>query len=527
MRHLPKFSYCGLTIVMSNPSRFDKSDLLSAGGGYYFNDNCLRPSINRWQCDIRTADTLELGLLPNTKAILLLGEIAMHMWADRKYSLYTLNEQRGCPLENQWNLPMIASYLPQDVVDYKDFESIHNPLLSHETFATDTGYYSPPDSDDYEDEKHKGRTARRNWKFFLKRDTKKISNVVSKHVGELCDTRSLLAESSRIDIINYPSSDTLLEVLTTHKNENFYLDIETDTNLYCRCIGFSFDSTPIYIFPVYNYANRLGYSRIEFILRALSYALRHNTVVIHNSMFDLIVLLYRYRIPIGRKIYDTMLAHNRCFPEIEKSLGHCLSLWCWHPYHKDESIFDPKTLEQERQLMLYNAKDVYGLKILKQAIDTYSSSRPGVASSIAQVNRSIYPYLLSTLQGMNLNESAITKLLNENDKLLTQYMRCIRLLTGQAILPSSPKQCVEYFHDTMGYKPVGYTAKKKPSLGADNLYLLKLHYPQNAVIDFSLAYRALVKESGMLKFRRWNFQELPPVGIWDEQTPLDSVAPSY
>ncbi len=72
------------------------------------------------------------------------------------------------------------------------------------------------------------------------------------------------------------------------------------------------------------------------MLRALAVALRDNTVVIHNALFDLFVLAYRYGIPAPPNVYDTMLAHHRLFPEVEKSLGHCISLYT-----------DP-TLSQER-----------------------------------------------------------------------------------------------------------------------------------------------------------------------------------
>ena len=76
LRNKPKLKYCGLTVVLSNPSRFDRVSLLSATGGHVFNDHCLRPDFNVMQCDIRVSDD-KSPLLPDTKCVLLLGEGAM------------------------------------------------------------------------------------------------------------------------------------------------------------------------------------------------------------------------------------------------------------------------------------------------------------------------------------------------------------------------------------------------------------------------------------------------------------------
>ena len=56
LRHKPKFSYCGLTIVLSNPSRFDVLKLLSSRGGDFFENFCLQPDYNLMQCDVRLAE---------------------------------------------------------------------------------------------------------------------------------------------------------------------------------------------------------------------------------------------------------------------------------------------------------------------------------------------------------------------------------------------------------------------------------------------------------------------------------------
>src|SRR5690349_11848764 len=93
LRNKPRVRYCGLTIIMSNQSRFDTVNLLSAGGGHVINDYCLRPEFNMMMCDVRLTED-KSPFLPETKCLLLLGETAMHDWLPETRG-NTLNEMRG------------------------------------------------------------------------------------------------------------------------------------------------------------------------------------------------------------------------------------------------------------------------------------------------------------------------------------------------------------------------------------------------------------------------------------------------
>src|SRR5579864_4833875 len=94
LRNKPKLGYSGLTIVLSNPSRFDTVRLLAGPGGQLINDFCLRPELNLMQCDVRLASETE-PLLPNTKCLLLLGEVSMLKFLPVETINNTLNEMRG------------------------------------------------------------------------------------------------------------------------------------------------------------------------------------------------------------------------------------------------------------------------------------------------------------------------------------------------------------------------------------------------------------------------------------------------
>ena len=130
LRNKPKGKYSGLTIVMSNPSRFDKEwkpgigNLLSANGGTLFND-CLQPELNSMLCDVRVMEDTS-PWLEGTKCILLLGQAAMHQWCpDTRKN--TLNEMRGSLLY-VGEIPAIATFFPQDAADFKNYEQSHNEL---------------------------------------------------------------------------------------------------------------------------------------------------------------------------------------------------------------------------------------------------------------------------------------------------------------------------------------------------------------------------------------------------------------
>lgn len=506
-RHKPSMTYNGLTVVLSNPSRVDKTMLMEGLAGQLFN-SALTPYGLRYNCDIRTSDTINDGLLDNTRGILLLGERAFHEWSSG-YNTYSINEQRGCPLDNKWNLPCVASYSPQDCVDFQDWESKYNPLAS---------YGDEGNEDEYEESgKKHGATARSNYPFWFRRDLHKLCSKISgKRVGGIQDIA--LSESPAPNYIIYPNDKNIIDWLRDIKDETLYIDIETEiANYNMFCIGLSSSSTnDIYVVPIKRYNWSLAYNTIPHILRALSKALIENEIVVHNALFDLMILAWRYKIPCGRRIWDTMLAQHRLFPEIEKSLGHCMSMWTWEKFHKDQGSYNPQSPTQERALWEYNGKDVFGMKLIHQRQLQYASRNPGHMASIIQSNDMIRPYLINTLFGMRVDDTRRLAMLALNDRFMTQFVRCAKILVGEKAykeiqgksksnILASPDQCVKYFHGMLGYKEVKKSKKTgNASLDADAIYRLKLEYPDNPVLDLVLAYRGRAKESGTLKFNYWN-----------------------
>ena len=509
MNHPPRLTYSGLTIILSQPSRFDTTELLSGNAGAWFCGECLRPEVNRWQCDIYDCDTfIKSGsrFRDGTKVVLCLGQKAQQEICRVDTSL---GEQRGSPIFKE-GYTFITSYLAQDTHDFKDYEGSLNPHLNGEASSEEDSLQNNTgdDEDDLGEKSRHGKTARSNWRYWLKRDTKKALRILKHGITEHPEPAFNI----------YSSSSEIIDILSSYKNEDFYLDLETDSDLNITCFGFSFTNksdAPVYVVPVHRYNYTLAYDGMGSIFRALAKAVWYNTTIAHNGAgFDFFVLPFKYRIPIGSSLYDTMISHQRCFPEVEKSLGHCISNFTDLPYHKDEGIFEPNNETQEYKLWNYNAKDVWSMREVKAGITSYAQTIKGLDSSILQVNESIRPYLITTLQGIRYRRDKVEKIMNENDRRMTQYLRMVDAAIGkdtvkeirrksESGLPSSNVQCVRYFHDICGY-PVQARSKKTGRPKLDEKSILKLALKiRNPVMDVVLAYRKVAKESGSLKFNEW------------------------
>lgn len=504
----PSLPYSGLTIILSNPSRFDcdNGKLLTATGGSYFKNECLYPNgINIFQCDVRTFDCNN-SYLPDTHCILALGEKAQQQIGGVET---TLGEQRGSPIFNSSGPTIISSYLPQDTQDMKDHEGEFNPLLNGSSYEGD---------EDGDEKSRHGKTSRKNWAFWLKKDVEKACILV-KNKGSLPKDYDRTETTYEI----YPTAQEVIGALLSVKNNLLFFDIETDPALNITCFAFAFNLQTCYVVPLLRFDYTLAYSPLFTckILQALALSIRNNTLAAHNGAgFDYFVLAHKYRIPIGRKVYDTMLAQNRIYPEAEKSLGHSISLpWMWEPYHKDEGNFAYRNRDQELQLWKYCGKDVSSLVRLHLAQTNYSNSDRGLKDSIQEVNSYVRPYLICMLQGIRYDETIRTSIMDENDRLMNQYLRMLEVCigkqnlekirgSGKSGMPGSSKQCCRYFHDILNYPVQGRSKEtNQASLDAKSFYKLTLALKQlgiyNPVIDIVLAYRTLAKESGSLKFKPW------------------------
>ena len=513
LRHIPKLEYSGLTIVLSHPSRFDlKNDfLLSANGGHYLLQELLWPQgITRYNCDIRLADSFKEPLLPNTKMVLLLGTKAMTLWLPESIVRENkLDNLRGSPYTIN-GVVHISSYSPQDAIDRQNWESQMNPDMIDWLEAE---ILKKQDSDPLSAKKRKGLTFRANYRFWLKKDVEKALKILHQYGGVVPN------EDAQTKYSIYPSVADACSLLRSAKGKHLYFDMETDiASGRMTCFAFGYDTTQIMVVPIVLPSYQLAYSEFGLcqVLQALAYAINANTLVAYNgACFDFFILAWKYRIPFSHKLYDPIIAHHRCFPMVEKSLGHAMSLWTYETYHKDEAQFAFGNREQAENLWAYCGKDVNGMIKVHKAIDAYAHTIPGLESSIQRAMDSIYPYLLTTLNGIAYRAEKVVQMMAENDRLAMNYLRIIEWFVGEEAwsklkkkskkaMPTSNAQCVTYFHDMLGYKIIKRSKKSgKPSLDEKAMLKLKLLH-DNPVIDLCIAYRGAIKETGSLKFIPWS-----------------------
>jgi hypothetical protein len=501
LRNKPKVQYCGLTVIMSNPSRFDKVSLLTSGGGDLFNNYCLRPDYNQMQCDIRLTDD-KSPFLEGTKAVLVLGERAMHEWLPMTRN-NTLNELRG-GLYHIGNIPVICSFLPQDATDAMNWESRFNSLAGDYSGDEDEG--GSEEDKDEGDVKSAGKTSRKNYAFWIHMDTKKVKKLL----------KGFVPVKKQPNIIIQPSSKDVIDALQLHKDKPFFFDIETNYERQdMLCFAFSWDANTVWSVPTIDYNYQWAYPDLPNIIRHLALCISRNIVVAHNgSNFDGLVMGLKYRIPIVR-MYDTMLALHRCYPSVEKSLMHGISLMTWENFHKDMDSHCYRTSKNMYDKLHYCGRDVYGMVLLYNAIQEFAAKIPGLADSIASVQRAIRPYLTTTMQGIRYDETKAAAIRKENDKLMMQYNRMINLLIGEQgmtmvrsavkgkakLMPGSNTQCSNYFHELLGYPVIARSPDtQKPMLGKKTLYRLQLKHP-NPVIKFINMYRQTQKETSAIAFR--------------------------
>lgn len=350
----------------------------------------------------------------------------------------TLNEQRGSPFVFN-GITCIATYAPQDAEDRRDY------------FSGKDEEDDENKSESTEDKTTHGKTQRRNWKFWMRQDIKKAVRLTA---------NPLSVPTARYHY--WPDISEILSLLQETKGCNFYFDIETDKHLQMTCFGFSLnEGKDVYVVPMlqtHQSTPTYYYTDTHLILRAIAVCLRNNTVVIHNSMFDLFVLVWRYGIPISSSVYDSMLSHNRCYIEVEKSLGHVISLHTDLPYHKNEGVFEPHNQQQVQQLYEYNAKDVFALTQIKPQIDA-TAVRLGATESVQLVNRMVVPYLTMTLQGIRLSESKIESVVDYHTRWNKQIERILYFVTNQEFNPNSWQQVSKYLYDSTFLRADGRSFK--------------------------------------------------------------------
>lgn len=496
-------SYSGITVIVNRLSRLDNGRLLNSASkaGEFFDKQFGKYGISRENLFIQLAfnwDAKGKSLPSNTKCILALGEDS-HQMLNIENTQTSLNENRGAPFYYQ-GIPVISSFAPQDCFDAKNYEDEFHGIGDEDEDKHDKSFG-----------KSHGRTARKNFKFWLTKDIHKLVRISREGVEQYNPNYSI-----------FPSIDEICDSLKAFKNHYLHIDIETDPEtLDITCFSYAFECpitnkliTPIFIVPVRRWNYICSYDNPAKIFQALAVAFRDNITVTHNGhQFDIFVFAYKYRIPWGERHWDTMIASHRLFPEVEKSLGHGLSLFTDLPYHKNEGIFRPYNTILENQLWRYCGKDVFGMYLMRVRQQEYAKVI-NATHSIEFGNSLLPVYLTETFTGIRRDQDAARQLIETNEARIIQVQRILDCLVGRPLNVKSPKQMQKYLFNKkteggLGLQPMFY-GKVSAKTGiaspkADEKSLLKLQVKHGlASIAVILELRKLHKQTSSLKINFWN-----------------------
>lgn len=475
MYNPPTENYCGLTIILDHPSRFDRERLLYGLAGQWIEEAAIKP-YRLTQVDLRDSTENARSFLPDTRFVAWMGLSQTTPCGDDPCGYITTTPS---------GIRHVQTWHPQDALDPKQYESVDDG-------ANDD---SEEDYNDL-DIKNAYPTRRTNYKFWTEEILQKLLNPPK-------------ITYEKIQICTHPSIKEVTKILDQTRDEDLYLDIETSpAKRAIQCIGFSTSRIfpRIYCVPLYLYNQQRAYSCDSLFAfhRGFSRAIQRNTVVIHNSLFDLLILhaWYKFHLPLSNP-YDTMLAGHRCHLESEKSLSHNIVRWTELPYHKISSV-ETFNAEQQHAMWHYNCHDVYALHYISRAQMEHAATRPGLLPSIVQVNASILPYLSMTLEGLTVDRVQQLETEQRLELSKRQFHRICKVLAADDTFnPGSSKQCAHLLHDKLGYAVAERTEKGAPKLGKKQFYQLLLKY-RNPIINGILAYRKTAKDLSMLAFPYWS-----------------------
>jgi len=381
------------------------------------------------------------------------------------------------------NVRVLLTYHPQDCCDMRDVDG---------DVFTEDGDSIEDSIDASNNAKDSAPTMRANYPFWFRADVEK-----------LLDVRPVVYRDDFAFLGVLPSDEAARTLKAIPANSDFFFDIETHPKTESvQVFSWACNNGPVYTYVVYDFRGKLTSGAVSVMVQ-LARVLERCNVVIHNACFDLTFLAIYHAIPFGSTLSDTMLMWHRLFPESEKSLAHVISYFTNFAFHKDESgSFDPRNYTALTKLATYNAKDVHRLRLIYYALNAERAKDAGLDASMTLANQSIYPYILASIRGFELDTTALRQHKDSLAKRLDFLTRVFRILVGCAPFnPGSPKQLAEYLYDGMGYKPPEKSDAGAPSTSASSIYKLLLKHPENVALTTLLKIRTVSKQLSMLGFK--------------------------
>lgn len=438
-------AFNGTLLVLDRPSRFDLQNrkcLSEPARSFVASALGMRPG----EFGVCYLDQTDSPMFRTAKRIIMAGPRCAEQFGNAH-----LDKLRGY-VQVDGDVRTVFTYHPSDALD-------HGPMQYKEAEGE-----IDVETDDYgSTEKDGGVTKWSNFRQWF-----------------LLDIKKLLAASLPAPVVFerlYPSQDALLAWLRRPR-KYLYADIECDPKtktLWCIGVADDVDNTAISI-SIYRWDLKAIFD-LKKVMFEFWKATTKCLQVYHNAAFDLAFLFIEYKFPINLKIEDTMCMHHRCYPELEKSLGHVGGLWTNEKWHKDTGgTWSPKFKRQYDNLLAYNVRDVVLMKAAHVAMHLH-----GPAGSIAKVNRNAGNYLRIGLTGIPIDRIKQIKHRARLELMLVQFRRVLTILVGYPLNCGSGQQLVNYLYVQKGYEVSARTDSGAPATDAKTLYALLAKYDNPAL----------------------------------------------
>lgn len=271
------------------------------------------------------------------------------------------------------------------------------------------------------------------------------------------DDRRLVSNPTRKEFLEY------LDFLYYDHNEPIALDLEV-ANPGCHPDILGIADTPKHALSLSilnNKQPRFSTSEELEIIQKLALVLRTRDCVMHNSLFDLIVLYHHWGVLTEKLLADTLIAAHVCWPEAQRDLGFLASILLNVPSWKH-------TIDQTPTL--YNAADAANTLAIWQLMDK-ELDRQKVRHTFDFEMAQILPAAHLQLQGFPVDRQKQSAMLHSTDldesgkpngiyPRLESLKKEIDSELGRSINLNSPKQMQQLLYIEKQF-PVQYKRRKK------------------------------------------------------------------
>lgn len=283
-------------------------------------------------------------------------------------------------------------------------------------------------------------------------------------------------------VIFLPSYNDIIDFLNrTLQLRPFPLacDIETFENGSIKCIGFATSPQVAFVIPFVDEKRgpRFSSSEESFIWRLLHRVLAL-PLVGHNAVHFDFHELAKHGI-VSNFTDDTMFSHWECYPESQKSLGFCLSLYTDESYHKNIRLLVARGKLPYWEEYRYCGLDCCGTLQIQEAIEVELKERPpGVREHYLFNIRVVRAFQYMAMHGVRFDEAKRTARLHELEEQAAKCCDNVNSMLGFKINVRSHQQVKDLLYEKwrlpIKYKKVKTDEGVEDRETADYLSMLEL-----------------------------------------------------